>query len=196
MKYFGVNHTREGISIHVAPQSYQPTTIFIESDWSAASYYYEMAAFADEADLELNGLMENSFQGDAVIAEFMKSFGVETEFGPYGSGEKIHLRKIDSHPPPLSNFHLQQFPDLAPALFVTSAGLSQKISFSGLEHLAYKESHREEALRNELAKCGITVVNKKWKYYSGRKFFCAPVHFATYHDSPDGDGAYSACNAV
>ena len=75
MKHFGVQHTRSAASIHIAPQSYQPKDIFIESDWSAASYYYEMAAFSDELDLTLAGLLQHSFQGDAKIASFMESFG-------------------------------------------------------------------------------------------------------------------------
>jgi len=180
MKYFGVNHTRSVNSIHVDHQQYQPKDVFIESDWSAASYYYEMATFADEVDFELNGLLRNSFQGDSVIAQFMKSFGVETEFIPDGSGETIHLKKTHSHPP--SHLHLQQFPDLAPALFVTAAGLSQKISFSGLEHLAYKESNREEAMRNELAKCGISITNANGNISVEGNFSAKHPRFSTYGD--------------
>jgi len=182
MKYFVVTHTRSENSIHVDPQQYLSKDIFIESDWSAASYYYEMAAFADEVDLELNGLTKASFQGDAAIAEFMKSFGVETDFDPGESGEKIHLRKTLSRSQSDLHFHLQQFPDLAPALFVTAAGLSQKISFSGLEHLAYKESNREEALRTELAKCGINVTNTSGNILVEGNFSAAHPRFSTYKD--------------
>lgn len=188
MKYFGVNHSRSGNSIHVPPQPYQPKNIFIESDWSSASYLYEMSAFAGEVDLELNGLTKESFQGDSMIAEFMKSFGVETEFEPEGSREKIHLRKTSPHiyPAKLQNsrthFHLNKFPDLAPSLFATAAGLSQKISFSGLDHLAYKESNREEALRNELAKCGITITNAGGNIFVEGNFSATNPRFATYND--------------
>ncbi len=184
MKYFGVNHSRKVYSIHIPAQQYQPKEIFIESDWSAASYYYEMAAFADEVDLEINGLIKNSFQGDAVIAEFMKSFGIETEFAPDGSGGKIYIRKKSSQSYEYSNFlfPLKEFPDLAPALFATAGGLSQKISFTGLEHLAYKESNREEALRTELAKCNIRVSNMDGKISVEGKFTAAHPRFSTYKD--------------
>ena len=179
MKYFGVNHSRNGNTIHVDAQHYQPKDIFIESDWSAASYYYEMAAFADEVDLEFNGLTPHSFQGDAAIAGFMKSFGVETDF----EKEKIRLRKISSQGSrtPL-HFHLLNYPDLAPAMFVIAGGLSQKVTFSGLEHLAYKESNREEVLRTELAKCGISVLNSKGIISVEGNFSANNPRFFTYHD--------------
>jgi len=178
MKYFGVSHEQRDHTIIVSPQQYQPRDVFIESDWSAASYYYEMVAFADEANLELNGLLRNSFQGDAVIASLMESFGVQTKF----EEEKIILTKSTSPKQSSSHFELIDYPDLAPAIFVTAGGLSKKASFSGLEHLAYKESHREVALGVELAKCGISVINEKEIITVSGNFNASHLQFSTYHD--------------
>src|SRR5690606_4605188 len=36
----GIAHTWQVDSIHIAPQQFQPTTIYVEPDWSAASYWY------------------------------------------------------------------------------------------------------------------------------------------------------------
>jgi 3-phosphoshikimate 1-carboxyvinyltransferase len=172
-----VAHEKEANVIRVPHQLYQPKSVFIESDWSAASYYYEMAAFAGEANLELRGLLEHSFQGDADIAGIMQSFGVETSYGE----KKIFLRKsapdFPAHPLDLSGT-----PDLAPALFATAAGLSKRISFTGLEHLAYKESHREEALQAELKKCGINVTNQNGVITVDGIFSSRQPEFATYKD--------------
>jgi 3-phosphoshikimate 1-carboxyvinyltransferase len=66
MAYFGVNHIWEGNTIVVEPQVYQAKDLTIEADWSAASYYYALAAFADELDLTLNGLFQDSLQGNGV----------------------------------------------------------------------------------------------------------------------------------
>ena len=177
MNYFGVSHEQRDHSIIIPPQPYQPKDIFIESDWSAASYYYEMIAFAEEARLELKGLLENSFQGDAVIASLMESLGVKTEF----EEEKIILTRSSSTQS-ATHFQLTDYPDLAPAMFVTAAGLSKTISFSGLEHLAYKESHREEALRTELAKCGTSVKNENGIITVSGDFIANRPQFSTYHD--------------
>lgn len=156
MEYFDVRHERSGNTIQVPPQAYRPKSIFIESDWSSASYFYEMAAFSETLELTLSGLLENSFQGDAQVAAFMKSFGVQTTY----SGNEVHLTKITEK---TSNgaFKLKDQPDLAPALFATCGALNRKTKFTGLEHLQYKESNREDVLRNELAKCGISIVNEK-----------------------------------
>lgn len=176
MKHFGVQHTRSAASIYIAPQSYQPKDIFIESDWSAASYYYEMAAFSDELELTLTGLLQHSFQGDAKIASFMESFGVATSY----SGQEIELSKIT--PSAAWRFHLKDQPDLAPAMFVTSGGLSVPARFIGLEHLQYKESDREAALRTELLKCGITIGREGEAITIDGQFRPVSTSFSTYLD--------------
>jgi len=177
MNYFGVSHEQRDHSIIIPPQPYQPKDIFIESDWSAASYYYEMIAFAEEARLELKGLLENSFQGDAVIASLMESLGVKTEF----EEEKIILTRSSSTQS-ATHFQLTDYPDLAPAMFVTAAGLSKTISFSGLEHLSYKEIHREEALLTELARCRTSVKNENGIITVSGDFRANRPQFSTYHD--------------
>ncbi|MBX7141272.1 MAG: 3-phosphoshikimate 1-carboxyvinyltransferase [Chitinophagales bacterium] len=178
MQYFGVRYDQRDHTIHVPPQTYQPKDIFIESDWSAASYYYEMAALADEANIELKGLLEDSFQGDSVLASLMNSFGVETKF----QNEVLTLSKTQSNSSYPHHYDLSAYPDLAPALFAAAAGLSRTVSFFGLEHLAYKESHRENALRTELAKCGISVNNDEGVITLLGKFSVAAPQFKTYND--------------
>ena len=174
MQHFGVQHEGKENIIHIAPQKYKPQDFFVESDWSAASYYYEMAAFSNELDLTLSGLLENSFQGDAAIAVFMENFGIKTAY----SGQQIKLSKIA--PAGKFNFHLKDQPDLAPAMFVTCGGLSQPASFTGLEHLQYKESDREDALRNELVKCGIIIGRVGRSITIEGKFVPGNVTFFTY----------------
>ena len=64
MAQYGVQATWEGATIRVRPQSYTPVPFTVESDWSAASYWYEMAALSRGAEVELSGLFKNSLQGD------------------------------------------------------------------------------------------------------------------------------------
>jgi len=49
-------------SISVAPQLYQSIPFKVESDWSAASYWYQIAALSPKAEIELLGLFHNSYQ--------------------------------------------------------------------------------------------------------------------------------------
>ena len=46
-------------------QEYKPIRFTVESDWSAASYWYEIMALSKNAEIELLGLFKNSLQGDA-----------------------------------------------------------------------------------------------------------------------------------
>ena len=72
----------EGSVIEVQPGTYTQRPYHIESDWSAASYWYEMVAVAPdtEAEVELTGLHRDSIQGDSKVREMFRHLGVETTF--------------------------------------------------------------------------------------------------------------------
>src|SRR3546814_7113802 len=84
MGELGIRHQWNNNTIEVPQQACQPGTLTIEPDWSGASYWYSMAALADEADLTLPWLKQQSLQGDRAIAGIMKTFGVETTFSEGG----------------------------------------------------------------------------------------------------------------
>jgi 3-phosphoshikimate 1-carboxyvinyltransferase len=121
--------------------------------------------------------MQNSFQGDSKVVEMMIDLGVSTSFQP----KKIQLTKNNQKPSSLF-FDLNDQPDLAPALFCSCAGNSRKASFSGIGHLKYKESNREEALQTELSKCGIDFERKDDALILKGIFQRTTVPFQTYKD--------------
>ena len=108
-----------------------------------------MAAFSEECEIRLLGLSLSSLQGDVVIVDWMKHFGVVT-FVEKGA---LVLRKIpfDEHP---ACFDFASHPDLYPTIAATCAGLNVDATFTGLDNLALKESDRVEAMQKELAKLG------------------------------------------
>ena len=147
MEYFGVTHSWEGNIIRIAPQKYKARPFKVEADWSAASYYYAMAVFAEKVDLELEGLFEHSVQGDAVLAEMMNGFGIQTTYTAQG----IRLSR-NAPPEDVFEWDFIECPDLAQSLAVVCAGLGAKGTFSGLETLYVKETDRVAAIQAELAK--------------------------------------------
>ncbi len=154
MGAFGVTHHWEGQVIRVAPQIYQAAStdgFTIEADWSAASYYYAMAAMADEADIRLGGLYENSLQGDAVLADMMQAFGVQTHFE--NSGIRL-VKKPGTPPPSVFEYDFITCPDIAQTLAVVCAALGTRGVFTGLDTLRIKETDRIAALQTELGKTG------------------------------------------
>lgn len=156
MQHFGVSHTWEGNVIKIEPQEYQARPFRVEADWSAASYYYAMAAFADHLDLQLDGLFQDSVQGDSVLVEMMTHFGVNTTFNDTG----LHLSKT-AKPASTFDWDFIRCPDLAQTLFVVCGGKGIEGYFTGLETLKIKETDRISAMRTELAKVGISLDEAK-----------------------------------
>ncbi len=188
MQYFGIQYNWVGNVITVPPQAYLARPFIVEADWSAASYYYAMAAFSEEVDLQLNGLFANSTQGDAALVKMMEPFGILTEFNTEG----IRLRKTGNAPQPIFEYDFIECPDLAQTLAVVCAGTSVHGVFTGLETLKIKETDRIAALKNELAKVGATMaaLPPRFSQKNGKQYFSVegPVSvennptFATYED--------------
>lgn len=152
MSYFGAESRWEHHSIVIPPAEYNPIPFFVEADWSAASYYYSLAALSHEADITLLGLFENSVQGDAVIQKIGSSFGVQTEFIEGG----IRIRKENgATPSPFFEHDFIEHPDLAQSVLVMMGGLGCQGLITGLQTLKIKETDRIQALQNELAKMHV-----------------------------------------
>ena len=161
MRSFGIEFQKNNNIIEIAEQKYQAKKQTIEADWSAASYWYEMAALSNEVDLKINGLTKNSLQGDSIISEIFKKFGVKTKF----TSEGIHLSKEKSSSFEF-NFDFADYPDIVQTLAVTCAGLDFTGTFSGIQSLKIKETNRIIALKKELKKIDCFFEEQsenKWK---------------------------------
>lgn len=189
MRHFGAMAEWQGDSVVVEPGAYRPKALHIEADWSAASYWYAMAAFSEELDLTLRGLHRESWQGDSVLPRMMEQFGVQTTFGE----QEIRLQKSGKPIRPLFQWDFLECPDIAQTLAVVCAGLGVTGLFSGLETLSIKETDRIGALKTELAKVGVSFVklpphfskkqpDKTFYSLEGQAAWTSPVRFATYGD--------------
>ncbi|MCL4110231.1 UNVERIFIED_CONTAM: hypothetical protein GTU68_030615 [Idotea baltica] len=184
MEYFGVAHTWEGQVITVKPQAYVAKEITIEADWSAASYYYIMAAFSEKTELTLEGLNEVSLQGDSSIVEIMEAFGINSEF----SGNTVLLKK-EGEEKQLLDYDFLLAPDIAQSVAVACAGTGKPGVFSGLKTLKIKETDRILALQNELGKIGVyfTLLPPKFAKVSQKEFYMVDGKAVTPEVVPDFD---------
>jgi 3-phosphoshikimate 1-carboxyvinyltransferase len=163
----------------VQEEPYQATRYRIESDWSAASYWYSMAVLAEEADIFLLGLRKDSLQGDAAIAELMQPFGVQTEYHEDG----VQLRKVPVAEVSEVAWNYADTPDLAQTVAVVSAATGIPVRMWGLESLRIKETDRIQALQTELAKFGLRMAEDKPGYFSVKgQFVPATEAIETYED--------------
>lgn len=175
----GIQHNWTENSITIQHQEAKETTIYIEPDWSAASYWYAMVALAEKGEIYLPGLKKNSLQGDIAIAEIMEHFGVKTTFQEKG----ILLEKT-----PLKSdktlFDFKECPDLAQTVVVVAAVLRRNVSFTGLETLKIKETDRIAALQNEIAKFGASLTADGETYHLNADQVNEPgkISIATYED--------------
>lgn len=153
LKIFGVSFIQIDNVIHVYPCEYKPVPIKVESDWSAASYWFEfMALSKGDIEIYLKGLEKNSLQGDSIVAEIFKLFGVQSTF----TSEGLQLKKSGTV---VKNFSCKftNNPDLVQTFAVTCAFLDIPFQFTGLQTLRIKETDRIAALLNELRKFGFDV---------------------------------------
>jgi 3-phosphoshikimate 1-carboxyvinyltransferase len=155
----GIQHTWEDDTIKIAHQEFTQTSLYVEPDWSAASYWYAIAALSDSAELFLPGLKQYSLQGDSVITEIMANFGITSQFKDGG----VYLQK-EVKPIQRKIFDLKSCPDLAQTVIVACAALGHEATFTGLETLKIKETDRIKALQNELAKIGVKLIEKGQVY--------------------------------
>jgi 3-phosphoshikimate 1-carboxyvinyltransferase len=167
----GISHEWLGNNITIHAQRFKEAVLAVEPDWSAASYWYSIAALADQAQIELPYLKDQSLQGDSRIREIMLSFGVRTE--STGSGISLNTANKSFSGEVMD---LKDCPDLAQTIIVCAAVLGQNLRFTGLETLKIKETDRVLALQNELAKIGVLLIEKDLVYTLN----CEALHFPDY----------------
>ena len=154
IEQFGAKYQWKGSSIKIEEGTYQAMDYTIEADWSGASYWYQIAALAKTAELEIIGLKEKSLQGDSAIVELFAQLGVETTYTATG----VLLKKNPNFELPKELvYDFSDCPDVAQTLASTVAGLGIGGVFTGLESLRIKETDRIQAIKDELMKFGISV---------------------------------------
>ncbi|MDY0904559.1 3-phosphoshikimate 1-carboxyvinyltransferase [Pedobacter sp. CFBP9032] len=156
----GIQHSWTGNYISIEPQPFTAGTLVVEPDWSAASYWYSIAALADEAEISLPALKEKSLQGDSQIQKIMKIFGIATSNTESGISISNLGLSLDTN----QVLDLKTCPDLAQTIIVIAAALGKNMSFTGLETLKIKETDRIAALQNELSKIGVTLTEDHLVY--------------------------------
>lgn len=112
-------------------QKYLPTKVAVEGDYSNAAFFEAMNCLGSK--IEITGLKENSLQGDSCCKRLF----------PLVCGS-------------CQTADISACPDLAPVLF-TLAAANNGGTFTGTRRLAYKESDRATAMKEELEKFGAKI---------------------------------------
>jgi 3-phosphoshikimate 1-carboxyvinyltransferase len=181
MEQFGIKPHISDDFIRVLPGKYRPAPFKVESDWSAATYWYEIVALRQGSEVFLPGLSLHSVQGDAVISAMMSELGIVTT----GSGSGIRIRSGNFTAPQLFIRDLHQCPDVAPALIASCSGLNITADFPGLKNFRLKETDRAAAFQRELYNFSVNTDfcgGSKFKVYHGPGIRHSSRIIKTYRD--------------
>ncbi len=156
MKHFGVRSEWRDNTVVISKQEYEPAELTIEPDWSSASYWYSYVSISGNP-IFLKGYAKESLQGDSVIADIYKSFGVTTEFKADGISLTFDANAVTRSVLELDFAHC---PDMVQTVLVTAAFHNVNMELTGVESLRIKETDRVKAMQSELAKIGAVVIDK------------------------------------
>lgn len=165
-------------TIRVKPQPYQQRAYTIESDWSAASYWYEILALTDDTQskVALQGLKDGSRQGDSTVRYIFSLLGIKTSFKEKdvnGMPEALltrHSRMLDR-----MDYDFTNQPDLAQTLIAVCPVLGIPFHFTGLGTLKIKETDRIEAMKREMEKLGYILHEEEGTALSWTGERCEPM---------------------
>ena len=147
MKEFGIESDWTNNIITINHQKYIPKDYTVEADWSAASFWFEIASLSKRCNIRLNGLQQNSIQGDKRSIEIFNNLGVDSIF----ENEKLILTKNQTISP-FQTYNLIETPDLYQPLRCTLFSKNIKADFSGIQTLKDKETDRIISVETELNK--------------------------------------------
>jgi 3-phosphoshikimate 1-carboxyvinyltransferase len=182
MERGGVDAAFNGREVAISQGSYNFDHVVVESDWSGASYWYQVTALLPGSVIRLPHLERTILQGDAALASLFESLGVESRFDE--GGVTLHSEgKITAE-----NFEADftGYPDLVQTCAATLCALGIPFRLTGTRTLRMKETDRISALQAELGKLGFVIESDPggdWIRWDGHRGEFGPDPlFETYHD--------------
>ena len=154
MAKFGVrvnNHDYRRLS--VAPQVYRASSIDVEGDASAASYFAALATLHG-ARITLSNLGTNTRQGDYAFFGLCEQLGARVERSASSTVIEGPQELAAGFDAPVD---MTSMPDVAPTLMMLAPFLKMPTRITGLATLRVKECDRIAAPTRELRKLGVTV---------------------------------------
>lgn len=149
---FGIPVRREGEAFIVEAAQGKAVPITVPGDWSAASFWYQIAALSPAAGVELTGLQQDGLQGDQAVARLFSGL-----VATHPTVDGLHLQHRTGGQPGLFQADLSATPDLFQPMAMAVAGRGGEAHFTGLDNLPLKETDRLEAVADALRSLGCTV---------------------------------------
>jgi 3-phosphoshikimate 1-carboxyvinyltransferase len=182
MNNCGAGASFDGSRIKVPQGPYALKDFMVESDWSGASYWFQVAALLPGSEIFLPRLAYLSLQGDSALVRIFEALGVQSGFNEEG----LMIRSRETDLPGRFEYDFKACPDLVQTLAVSLCALGVPFRFSGTITLRVKETDRIAALLTELKRVGFVLradSGGQWLEWDGSR--CEPESdplIKTYHD--------------
>ncbi len=183
LQYLGINSGWSKSDTLIESEFKDGTELTIEADWSAASYWYEIAALSNKCNFTIHGLNVDSTQIDIVTKELFYQLGVKTTFIQDGVSLTKSKKRVK-----LFEFDFTNNPDLVPTFVVTCAMLKIPFRMIGVNDLHTKYNDRIKSLQQELLKFGAKLIidiqdDKEVLCFNGKiKIPSKPIEISTFED--------------
>ncbi|MGE0566827.1 MAG: 3-phosphoshikimate 1-carboxyvinyltransferase [Bacteroidia bacterium] len=141
------------IQIKKGTYHYEKNNYLVESDWSAASYFYECISLGLTKEITIPYLFKNSNQPDSIVQEIFMELGVGTKFEDGNAILSYNDNFCNSF-----NYDFTNCPDIAQTVLVTCFAKNIPCKLNGLSTLKHKETDRIMAMKNELYKLGANII--------------------------------------
>ena len=183
----------EGEDFLKVPENQVPDEMLYEVEPDMSSTF-TLGAFAFfNGKLVLESFPEKSLQPDFIFTDLLREMGAELNYEL--EDKKLVVKKAQT--PQNVNWNLRNNPDLFPVLAVLLSRVPGESSLSGLEALAFKESHRLDNIVDLLSELGFkcSVQNKKFviKGESDHNYPQEPLSFDPDQDHRMAMAAALAC---
>ena len=153
---FGVQVRQEGWQAFVIPAGSRlrsPGQLYVEADASSASYFVALGAIAPGSEgILIQGLGENSIQGDIRFIEAARAMGADVQSGP----NHLHVRR-GAWPLQAIDLDCNHIPDAAMTLAVMALYAQGTTVLRNIGSWRVKETDRIAAMATELRKLGAQV---------------------------------------
>ena len=153
---FGVQVRQEGWQAFVIPAGSRlrsPGQVYVEADASSASYFVALGAIAPGSEgILIQGLGENSIQGDIRFIEAARAMGADVQSGP----NHLHVRR-GRWPLQAIELDCNHIPDAAMTLAVMALYAKGTTVLRNIGSWRVKETDRIAAMAAELRKLGAQV---------------------------------------
>ena len=135
-------------------QRYIAKNVKVEGDYSQLAFYGVLGVIS--SSVKVVNVNKNSLQGDKKVIDIIKSFNGKVE--DIDEGYIFHKSDLVS-----STIDLNDNPDLGPILFVLAVFSKGTTTFLNTKRLKIKESDRVLAMKKELKKFNVEIIDEENK---------------------------------